>query len=134
MLQNIFEACGVDFLWLRLFFLYGDGEDEAKLSFYVKSRLRAGKKVLLSDGNQIRDFIEVTKAAKIISNLALSSRVGVENVCSGDATTIREFVLKIAEPFNRTELLEFGSVERSKFDPDYIVGIPATFATKELVV
>ena len=81
-LKNWFKESPTEFAWCRLFYLYGDGEHPNRLVPYVKRKLTAGEKVDLSDGNQIRDFIDVKVAGEIISKIALSSKVGEFNVCS----------------------------------------------------
>ena len=103
--------------------MFGDGKDAAKLYFYVKSQLANNKEVLLSDGKQVRDFIEVKKAAEQIAMLSMSQETGVQNICSGEGVTIRDFVLNIAKKSGKSHLLKFGSLPRARFDPDYIVGV-----------
>ena len=56
----------------------------------MRGQLEAKKDALLSEGNQIRDFLDVKVAAKRISNIALSNRNGAFNICSGKGITIKE--------------------------------------------
>jgi dTDP-6-deoxy-L-talose 4-dehydrogenase (NAD+) len=117
------QAKAIDFAWCRLFYLYGEGEDARRLVPYLHQQLSNGVPALLSSGNQIRDFIDVTKAAQMIVDIALSDSMGPKNICTGKATTVREMAESIAEQYGRVDLLEFGARQDNLFDPPVIVGI-----------
>lgn len=55
----------VEFAWCRLFYLYGEGEDERRLVPYLRTKLAAGEPAELTSGRQIRDFIDVHDAAQL---------------------------------------------------------------------
>jgi len=61
----------VAFVWCRLFYLYGEGEDTRRFVSYVRDRLQAGEPAELSNGSQIRDFLDVREAARMIVDVAL---------------------------------------------------------------
>ncbi|HTM73107.1 MAG TPA: NAD(P)-dependent oxidoreductase [Pseudolabrys sp.] len=114
---------GVAFAWCRLFYLYGEGEDSRRLVAYVRGRLQAGEPVELSSGSQIRDFLDVREAARMIADVALGSGEGPVNICSGKPVTVREVAERIAEEFGRRDLLRFGARPDNPVDPPCVVGI-----------
>jgi nucleoside-diphosphate-sugar epimerase len=123
MLSKIFSQTQSEFLWCRLFYLYGDGEDDRKLAAYVKKQLASKLPVLLSDGLQTRDYLDVNEAAEQIVDLALGSTVGPINICSGMPVTVRDFVSNLAKNESELELLKFGVRENNLDGPNFIVGI-----------
>ena len=121
-LENIFKN-KIDFLWCRLFYLYGSGENENRLIPYIHAKLNALEQVNLTDGAQIRDYLDVKIAAQDIVNLAFGKRAGVFNICSGIGKTIHEIATEIADQYGRQDLLKFGVVPIKNGDPDAVVGI-----------
>jgi dTDP-6-deoxy-L-talose 4-dehydrogenase (NAD+) len=114
---------GVAFAWCRLFYLYGEGEDSRRLVSYVRGRLRAGEPAELSSGSQVRDFLDVREAARMIVDVALGSQEGPVNICSGKAVTVRELAERIADEFGRRDLLRFGARPDNPVDPPCVVGV-----------
>ena len=107
-MSQLLPLQSIEFSWCRLFYLYGEGEDERRLIPYIHKKISNGDSVDLTEGNQIRDFLDVSIAAKIIANIAISNKQGVINVCSGTPITIREIAEGIADQYGRRDLLKFG--------------------------
>jgi nucleoside-diphosphate-sugar epimerase len=116
---------GIAFAWCRLFYLYGEGEDSRRLVSYVRGRLQAGEPAELSSGSQVRDFLDVREAARMIVDVALGSQEGPVNICSGKAVTVRELAERIADEFGRRDLLRFGARPDNPVDPPCVVGVRA---------
>ena len=112
----------VEFAWCRLFYLFGEGEDEHRFVPYVRSQLASGKPAELTGGNQIRDFLDVREAARMIVDIALSKKQGAVNICSGLPITIKQLAEKIADEYGRRDLLMFGVRSENQIDPACIVG------------
>ena len=123
-LKSLFKPTEIDFLWCRLFYLYGKGEDENRFYPYIKKKMIKKEQADLSDGNQVRDFINVQEAAKILVDASLSKNTGQFNVCSGSGISIKEFACQIADEFGNRKLLNFGARPNNVYDPPYIVGEP----------
>lgn len=122
-LSQWFRTHSVEFLWCRLFYLYGEGEDPRRLVPYLRAKLSAGESAELSSGNQIRDFLDVRDAGRLIAEAALGTRQGAMNICSGIPVTIRQFAERIADEYGSRDLLRFGAVADREHDPACIVGI-----------
>jgi len=114
---------GVEFVWCRLFYLYGDGEHERRLVPYLRATLAAGVSAKLTNGAQIRDFLDVSQAGSMIVNAALSGEVGPVNICSGVPISIRQLAEQIADEYGRRDLLDFGAREDNLIDPPCVVGV-----------
>jgi nucleoside-diphosphate-sugar epimerase len=119
-----FSKHPIDFLWCRLFYLYGEGEDKRRLVPYINNQIKNGKKVELTNKNYIRDYLKVSMAAKMIVEVALGKKKGAVNICSGVPITIEAFAKKIADKYQRRDLLNFGSKSFNSNDPPCVVGIP----------
>jgi len=114
---------GVEFAWCRLFYLYGEGEDERRLVPYLRAKLEVGEPAELTSGNQIRDFLDVREAGRMIVGVALGARQGAVNICSGVPITVRDFAHTIAEELGRRDLLRFAARPESVIDPPCVVGV-----------
>ena len=123
LLEKLFNNHKVDFLWTRVFYLYGEGEDSRRLVAVLRSKLSEGKVVDLTSGNQIRDFMDVELAGSLIADASLSKNVGPFNICSGIGVSIRELAENIADEFGRRDLLNFGALEDNINDAPYVVGV-----------
>lgn len=113
----------VEFAWCRLFYLYGEGEDKRRLIPYIHSKLAAGEMAELTSGNQIRDFMDVHEAGRLIAHVALSSKQGPVNICSGIPITVKQIAEKIATQYGRHDLLKFGARANNLTDPPCVVGV-----------
>jgi len=123
LLTQILSMSKVEFSWCRLFYLYGDGEDSRRLVSYLKQKLNNGEIAELSRGDQIRDFLDVKDAGKMIAEEALSSFQGATNICSGIPITVRQLAERIADDFGRRDLLKFGARPDNLTDPPCVVGM-----------
>jgi nucleoside-diphosphate-sugar epimerase len=123
LLTQILPALNVEFAWCRLFYLYGEGEDPRRLVPYIRQKLSIGEIAELTSGKQIRDFLDVQDAAKMIIEEALGSLQGATNICSGIPITVKQMAENIADHFGRRDLLKFGARLDNLIDPPCVVGI-----------
>jgi nucleoside-diphosphate-sugar epimerase len=109
--RQIGRELGLETAHLRLFSVYGPGEDPRRLVVSVIRSLLAGRPVELTPGGQVRDFVYVDDVAEALLGAALAPGIdGVTaNVGSGVQTTVRELCLKVAEITGGHELLRFGA-------------------------
>jgi dolichol-phosphate mannosyltransferase len=103
---------GLESAHLRLFSVYGPGEDPRRLVPTVVANLLAGRPVALTPGEQVRDFVYVDDVAAALVDAAL--RPGIDgltvNVGTGVQTSVRDLCLKVAALTGGRELLRFGAV------------------------
>jgi len=110
--------------WCRLFYLYGEGEDERRLVPYIHKRLNKNESVELTRGNKIRDYLNIIEASQIISQVALGDQEGPINVCSGVPVTVKQLAQQIADLHDKRYLLKFGAKPEDPMDPSCVVGVP----------
>jgi nucleoside-diphosphate-sugar epimerase len=123
-LSRFFENKCTSFAWTRLFYLHGDREDGGRLVPYLVNRLSRGKIAELTSGEQIRDFMDVAEAAKIIVDVSCGDQIGAVNICSGKAISIRELACSIAKQYEAEHCLRFGARTPNLTDPPFVVGVP----------
>jgi nucleoside-diphosphate-sugar epimerase len=122
-LSQLLPACCVEFAWCRLFYLYGEGEDQRRLVPYLRRQLEAGEPAQLTSGNQVRDFLDVREAGARVAGVALGERCGPVNICSGVPITVRDLAERVADEYGRRDLLRFGTRPENIFDPPRVVGV-----------
>lgn len=122
--QQLLRDIPINFIWFRPFFLYGDGENDNKLSALIKSSVKKGKSFSLENAYAVRDFIEINEAADIILNSIISGKSEVINLCTGKPTTVHEFALQITHEIGGDDsLIRIKPPDKKSIFPDYIVGI-----------
>lgn len=123
----------VEFAWCRLFYLYGEGEDERRLVPYLHKQLAKGEAVELTSGKQIRDFLDVSEAGRVIAEVAAGEQHGPINVCSGEPITVRQLAEQIADTYGRRDLLKFESRPDNLVDPPCVLGIPNFLSVEKIL-
>jgi len=123
-LDALFRKEETQFSWCRLFYLYGEGEDPRRLVPYLRSKLSEGQQADLTSGEQIRDFLDVRTAGRMIADVATNPGRGVVNICSGKPITVRALAESIADEYGRRALLNFGARPDNFTDPPCVLGVP----------
>ncbi len=82
------------FIWARMFFLYGEGQRPAALIPQVDRALASGREFFdMSGGEQLRDFLRVEEAGRFLAAVAMQDRFeGIVNICSGSPISVRRLV------------------------------------------
>jgi nucleoside-diphosphate-sugar epimerase len=120
-LESAARSAPTSFAWGRIFFTYGPGEHPDRLVSSVARRLVAGEPAPVSDGEQIRDFLEVHDLAAGLVALLESEVEGPVNLGSGEGVAVRRLVEELGRAAGRPDLIEFGALPRSPDDPPAIV-------------
>lgn len=81
-------------LWIRLFYLYGEGQSPRSLFSQLERAIGEGfEHFNMSGGEQLRDYLPVSTAAEYIVRCASQDRItGIVNCCSGRPVSIRSLV------------------------------------------
>ena len=98
------------FKWLRLFYIYGKGQNPNSLLSQLDKALENNEQVFnMSGGEQSRDYLPVEKVAEYIVKTALQDDVtGIINCCSGQPVTVKQFVEDYLQKKNKTIKLNLG--------------------------
>lgn len=107
--------------WARLFFLYGPHEAAGRLVSSVCQSLVRGEATRCASGTPVRDFIHVEDAARAVAALVSASATGAFNIGSGERTTLRGIVERLATAAGRPELARFGDLPDRAGDPPLLV-------------
>ena len=116
-------SAGQRFTWARLFYLHGEFEQPGRLAPRIHDCLSRGEHVRLAGGTQLRDFLHVADAGRMIAGIAATGQQGVVNICSGRPTTVRLFAERIADMYGRRDLLIFSNDPVPPGDPAAVVGV-----------
>lgn len=101
---------GLSYAWARLFFLYGEDEDPARLVSSVCCSLLKGETATTTSGEQIRDFMHVKDVSSALINILNSTYMGTVNVATGDAFAVKDVVMRLANKIGRENLLRIGGI------------------------
>jgi nucleoside-diphosphate-sugar epimerase len=122
LLRSFGSLSGLSTAWGRVFFLYGPREHPDRLVSSVIRSLLKGEAARCSHGRQIRDYMHVQDVADGLVALLDSDVEGAMNVCSGQATTLREIVLSIGRICERPDLIQLGAIPARANDTPLVVG------------
>jgi len=105
--------------WLRLFYLFGQGQSEKSLYSMLNAAIRRGDRTIdMSGGEQIRDFLPVREAARLIVEIALHQKArGIYNLCSGAPVTVRQLAKSWIDAAGSTISMNLGRVPYSPNEP-----------------
>jgi dTDP-6-deoxy-L-talose 4-dehydrogenase (NAD+) len=77
--------------WMRLFYMYGEGQPTTSLYPQMQAAVARGETTFdMSGGEQLRDYLPVREVARLVAELALRrGNDGVVNVCAGRPISVR---------------------------------------------
>ena len=123
-LSENFSQGDTQFVWCRLFSLYGENEHRDRFVPSVREGLRNRRKVEILNGSHIRDYLDVEIAGAQIAEVAMSQFTGAVNICSGIPISLKDLALNLSQTYGSPELLVFDDSTSLPAGYPYIVGIP----------
>lgn len=103
------EQLGMDWIWGRIFSLYGLYEPGGRMLPDLISKLSAGEEISLSDCTQNWDYLDAGDAAEAIIALGEKGSPGeIYNIARGDYRPLKEFVLEMVARYGNGETIRFG--------------------------
>lgn len=119
MLEIYQQQKAFDLKWVRLFYMFGDGQHPNSLLSSLNAAILRGDEVFnMSAGMQLRDYLSVEEVAENIVCIALQSKVkGIINNCSGLPVRVVDFVEAYLAKKNATIKLNLGHYPYSPFEP-----------------
>ena len=92
-LEFLAAEYGISWNWIRLFFLYGEGQSSKSLLPQLEAAIARGDAEFpMSGGEQLRDYLPVETVAEYVCRIALSEVDGIVNCCSGEMISVRRLV------------------------------------------
>ena len=109
-LSFLSEEFGIPWNWIRLFFLYGEGQSPKSLLPQLDAAVACGDSEFpMSGGEQLRDYLPVEKVAEYICRIAIQNTTsGVVNCCSGEVISVRRLVEQRVAETGATITLKLG--------------------------
>lgn len=118
-MENLKEKYSFDLKWIRLFYMYGKGQNPKSLLSQLQQAIDRKDEVFnMSGGEQIRDFLPVEKVAAYIVDISVQTDVtGIINCCSGVPVTIKQLVLHYLKQKNTTIQLNLDYYPYPDYEP-----------------
>ncbi len=106
-------------VWLRYFYMYGEGQSKKALFSQLDSALSRGDSVFnMSGGDQLRDYLPVKEVARLTSILATQAQEScIFNICSGQPISIRNLVERRIEELGGGIKLNLGYYPYPEYEP-----------------
>jgi nucleoside-diphosphate-sugar epimerase len=105
--------------WVRLFYMYGKGQNPNSLLSQLDKALQAGAFTFnMSAGEQLRDFLPVESVSNYIVQISLQDQVqGIINCCSGRPVMVKDFVENYVKLKNGKISLNLGYYPYPDYEP-----------------
>lgn len=104
--KQLTRSKDINFIWGRIFFVYGPGQRSTSLIPSCYQSLKNGKAPELRNPNAVNDFIHVSDVAKAILRLIETPSVeGVFNIGSGKPKSVVDICRSIAKTLDLENLL-----------------------------
>lgn len=113
--------------WVRLFYMYGEGQNPNSLLSQLERALEEGRECFqMSAGDQLRDFFPVEMVARCIEWAVQHPRMdGVINCSSGVPISVLELVKRYLQARKKRIKLELGVFPYPDYEPRAFWGVPA---------
>ena len=108
-----------DCKWIRLFYMYGQGQNPNALLSQLQTALEKGDTIFnMSGGEQLRDYLPIEKVAEYIVIIALQNKVtGIVNCCSGKPIKVKQLVENYLKNNNLKIELNTGYYSYTTYEP-----------------
>lgn len=105
--------------WVRLFYMYGDGQSAKSILPQLDKALENGASVFnMSGGEQLRDYLHVGEVADILINISQNKDAnGIFNACSGKPISIRNLVENHLRKKDKNISLNLGFYSYPDYEP-----------------
>lgn len=118
-LEQLKAAHLFSFKWVRLFYMYGKGQNPKSILAQLEKAIQNNEEVFnMSGGEQLRDYLPIEKVAAYIAKIALQKETdGIINCCSGVPISIKQFVQNYLRDKNVSIKLNLGYYPYPNYEP-----------------
>ena len=108
-----------DLNWIRLFYMYGKGQNPNSLLSQLEIAIeRQDKEFNMSGGEQLRDYLPVEKVAEYIVKISVQDKItGIINCCSGKPIRVKKLVEKYLREKNKSIELNMAYYPYPDYEP-----------------
>ncbi|MDR0645712.1 MAG: NAD(P)-dependent oxidoreductase, partial [Elusimicrobiota bacterium] len=114
------EQNGISFGWGRIFYVYGRGEHEKRLTASIINSLKMNKTVIINNSELLRDYMYAKDIAGAFVKFLDGGLKGDVNICSGKTISLGEYASFIAKKLNKENLLVLKNLPTEQ--PPLIIG------------
>lgn len=105
------ERHDIDFIWARIFSVYGPGDYDGSLIMSCIDKMSRNQSVQLTECRQEWDYIYVDEVAELFVRLAMEKcKSGVYNIASGKHRILKEYLEEMKALMDSHSELEFGKI------------------------
>jgi len=118
-LESLQSSQSFSLKWVRLFYMYGKGQNPNSLLSQLDQALERGDTSFnMSKGEQVRDYLPVEKVAEYIVKIALQDKVtGIINCSSGSPIKVKTFVENYLHDKGKNIELNLGYYPYTTYEP-----------------
>ena len=118
-LEQLQKKIDFEFKWIRLFYIFGKGQDPSSILSQLDKALENGETSFnMYGGEQLRDYLPVEKVAEHIVTIATQNKAhGIINCCSGVPVSIRKLVEDYLEKKQKCIHLNLGHYPYPEYEP-----------------
>lgn len=115
--QEVAKSSHMEFVWARIFSLYGPGDYEGSLIMNLCKNMLRNENVDLSKCEHVWNYLYVTDAAELLFRLGVNTSVtGIYNIASAESRVLKDYILEIKKLTNSESNLNFGAVTSSNIN------------------
>ncbi len=118
-LEQMQRKIEFNFIWIRLFYMYGKGQNPNSILSQLYRALENGETSFnISGGEQLRDYLPVERVAEYIVKISMQDKVtGIINCCSGEPISIRKLAENFIAEKNKSIELNLGHYPYPDYEP-----------------
>lgn len=118
-LEDLKKQHSYSLKWVRLFYMYGEGQNLKSLLSQLQNALKNGEQVFnMSGGEQQRDYLPIEKVAEYIVKISVQNKIdGIINCCSGKPIKVKTLVENFLTEKNRKIELNLGYYPYPDYEP-----------------
>ena len=117
-LEKLNKTYNFKYTWGRIFYLYGKYQSKKSLYNQLLKAIKMKKTFKMSSGKQIRDYLAIEEACKLILLLVKNNKNNkIVNICSNKKITIKDLVKKIIKSNNSKIKILYNQYSVPTYEP-----------------
>lgn len=108
-LNTLSKQIDLPFTWVRVFSVYGEGDNPNTLISYLFKCFKKNEIPKLTKGDQLWDFLYAEDAASALYLLGKECKYGIYNLASGKSRPLKEFIIEARDLIAPDKKLNFSS-------------------------
>ena len=118
--ESFCKTNGISFGYGRIFYVYGHGENEKRLTAHLIKTLQEDKEVIINCGRLVKDYMYTKDIAGGFAAFLDSNVEGIVNMATGKGISLRDYSTYIAKKLGKEKYLIIKEEETNQ--PERIVG------------